>query len=190
MVKDYVTHLYTELAGKWRVIACEKEFETAIRYMDETGNDFEPDMKTDSDGNPVPDLDRDAICYSYHGFIDRIDASETDLQVGVPPVCRIIDYKTGKKDYLVKKIEKRTQLQHLIYPNGVPEQVIEVQYDFPYDGIQTEVKDVSRGADLDSIVRTRIASIFLKNAVVEESADACTYCDYKDVCVRRLQIAE
>lgn len=190
MVKDYVTHLYTELAGKWRVIACEKEFETAIRYMDETGNDFKPDMKTDSNGNQVPDLDRDAICYSYHGFIDRIDASEADLQVGVPPVCRIIDYKTGKKDSLVKKIEKNTQLQHLIYPNGVPEKVTNVQYDFPYDGIQTEVRNVSHGEDLPLTVRERIAKIFLKNAVEEESADACTYCDYKDVCVRRLQIAE
>ena len=49
---------------------------------------------------------------------------------------------------------------------------------------------MSHGEDLPLTVRERIAKIFLKNAVEEEGADACTYCDYKDVCVRRLQIAE
>nr|MCR5083406.1 PD-(D/E)XK nuclease family protein [Parasporobacterium sp.] len=175
-IKEYMEALYADLKNSsegWAVKECEREFETDNIYIDETGE------YVSSDGSC------DVIEFSYHGFLDRIDSYIDDTNV---EHARIIDYKTGKKDNLEKKIKNNTQIQHAIYSMAVLEEVDYFSYDFPCDNnlrIEKKDKDIS---ELPKVFRERMADILLNNNYNLYNDSACEYCDYKNICVHRMNL--
>ena len=77
--------------------------------------DFELDISRHSDVKPVPvDIGSGTTLYII-GQVDRVDVYEKD---GAKYI-RIIDYKTGKKSFKLKDIEKGFNLQMLLYLEAI-----------------------------------------------------------------------
>ena len=177
-IRGYLEELYREMSssGKaWRVIECEKEFETEIHYINEEGEFHEP-------------VNSDVIELSYHGFIDRVDSYRDE---NGDEHYRGIDYKTGKKDNFEEKRKKHEQVQYVIYSMALQEEGKDVEcfeYVFPCDG-----NDHIQCTDINELPKPcleRLVNIFLKKEPVDIGENACNYCDYKDICVHRMNLGE
>ncbi len=172
----YISNLYADLKSnpkKWIVKECEREFTTEPMYIDENG-----------DVVSAPGT-CDVVEFSYHGFLDRIDS-----YVGADGIehARIIDYKTGKKDKLEKKIKDNLQIQHTIYSIAATEDVDYFSYDFPCDGNK---KIEKQGADIKEVpkeYREQMADVLLKGKYELLDDNACAFCDYKDICIHRMNL--
>ncbi len=177
-IREYLEELYREMSssGKaWRVIECEKEFETEIRYINEEGEFREP-------------VNSDVIELSYHGFIDRVDSY---CDENGDEHYRGIDYKTGKKENFEKKLNRYDQVQYAIYSMALREEGKNVEcfeYVFPCDG-----NDHIQCTDINELPKAcleRLVNIFLKKEPVDIGEKACDFCDYKDICVHRMNLGE
>ncbi len=175
-IEDYIGDLYKDLKTdpkKWIIKECEREFTSEKKYIDDNGDEVSGPGTCD------------VIEFSYHGFLDRID---TYIGDDGTEYARIIDYKTGKKDTLEKKINKNTQIQHAIYSMAVEEEVDYFSYVFPCDGntkIEKSDQDIN---ELPRVYRERMADILLDDNYMPDDEDACKYCDYKDICLYRMNL--
>ena len=175
-IKAYLVGLYKELATseeRWTVKDCEHEF---------VSDDY---IYLDKDGNICTPGTCDAVRFKYKGTIDRIDSYIADD--GTEHV-RIIDYKTGSKEKLVKKISVNEQIQHAIYSISLKETVDYFKYDFPCDEKQSHIEKGEAIAGVPNLYRKRLADIVINHRLEEPNKNKCNYCDYKEICVYRMNI--
>jgi hypothetical protein len=196
-IKNYIDELYADLINNnLSVYACEKEYETDTLYLDTSltlKTLDEIGTKKNAAGEDVPDIDQDTIAISFHGIIDRVDVvNDSD---GDNPIYRIADYKTGRKDSLEKKIKNNTQIQHAIYPMGLDGVVYEFSYDFPCDGnlkITEQVKGKEDNYGITPAYLVQLVNVFIglngASLAADLEDDDCVYCDYKDICARRMNL--
>lgn len=175
-IKGYLEDLYRELSTStegWSVKDCEHEL---------LSDDY---IYLDKDGNICAPGTCDAVRFKYKGTIDRIDSY---IAADGTEHVRIIDYKTGRKEKLEKKIKDQEQIQHAIYSISLKEAVDYFEYDFPCDENQTLKKYGKDIAELPDVYRKRLADIVISHKLEEPKERACDYCDYKEICAYRMNI--
>lgn len=175
---EYLAGLYEELkkpdpryGSRWTVKECEKELLSDTYIFNSKGELC--------DSAPTDDS---FVSIRFHGFPDRIDEC-TDDQGNKHE--RIIDYKTGKMDNLKKKLGK-TQIQYAVYPMVQGKQVEEFDYVFPCDGMNTLVCKGEEITVIPENFTTKFANVFINGVLDKPTDDACTFCDYKDMCGHKM----
>jgi len=102
-------YLYTRLSRLLCTLACNIVRELRVSKFKPC--DFELNISSGGDISPVP-IDIGNGCTLYiTGQIDRVDVYEKDGN----RYLRVIDYKTGKKSFKMKDIQKGFNLQMLLY---------------------------------------------------------------------------
>lgn len=180
---------FTDGNNEWLVEGCEVPYDKFYLYFNENGKCKKEEAE---------------IELWFNGFIDRLDY-RIDQQ-GIKHY-RIIDYKSGKKENLDKKIEQGTLVQHIVYAMAIEEEageknegtvvVDEVDYCHLFEEeVNNQLLVCSGNEPLSEkaeklIVDTLINSEFNKlekmkiNAGQKDeilSKTDCSYCAYKDVC--------
>lgn len=180
---------FTDSNNEWMVAGCEVEYKDFCLYFNENGRCKKEEAKIE-------------LC--FEGFIDRLDY-RIDKQ-GIKHY-RIIDYKSGRKKNLDKKIESGTLVQHIIYAMAMEEKAIEknkstvvvdeVDYCHLFEEDITNQllvcpgnEELSKKAELliaDTLINSefnRLEKMKINAAQKVEilSKTDCSYCAYKDVC--------
>ena len=150
VIKRYANALHSKLKKNksLKVLGCETPFD---------GIEYE---KIDEYNDPEYKL-------IFRGSADRVDGY---VEEGILYLS-IIDYKTGNKDNLEKKIENHTQIQHFVYAAGVIKwakenkdslekrfgttisdiKIYDMQYEFPYADTRGEIASCDGGKHFDGV---------------------------------------
>ena len=197
---------YTQLTLQYEgydVDACEEEFCTgdSYIYLDAAAGKYVEEK------DPAK-VKAEGIHISYHGFMDRVDVNPSGEY-------RIIDYKTGKRANLAKKLPADPEtgapllLQHYIYMIALEESgrtTTGFIYDFPCDDLLSIYVDkkpsgrmlaqaaddkigVPAREDVMQRMYDRLFDVFLKDGHSLEE-DACKYCDHKDICLKKMGLVQ
>ena len=193
-IKQYLMNIHEDFEKNgWKVLCTE--------------GDFEISEMLDSDVNSGIEDEDNKVKIKLTGFIDRVDYKEQ----GGKRIYRIVDYKSGKKDTQLKKVEARKLVQHEVYmraleyisrnkikiksSNGVeltvPMGMFEnAEYHFPMEEKEDDkIMVCSRDNELYEEMIKHIIDycnepiLFTYNGLKKTARDEiCKYCDYVDLC--------
>lgn len=193
-ILNYTKHLHEELStiGKdWTIKECEHEIDYTL-----------PSFNTDGQAY---DGTGDEFRITIHGYIDRIDVKHDGS------AARIIDYKTGdaKDSYIEPKNVEDIPLQSVLYPLAYQGEtgtdVTEFFYEFPYEKPMKAVSYCFEGTPgtpnyhydrvgvekkvNEEIIR-RIVEVYANDNYLIQGSNACTYCDFKEICLKNLGLED
>lgn len=149
-----------ERKSVWHIKDCEKIFEN-FKYA-------------------VYDEDKKAEIV-FNGKIDRVDYYEDDEG---KTHLRVIDYKTGKRDNVDKKIKNNQQIQHILYSMVMKEENTEIDealYVFP-EGLEPIKIPNEKLTDFPDEVKKVMANVILYKKYERLENTDCRYCSYKSYC--------
>jgi hypothetical protein len=147
VIKGYIDRLHRDLKGTGvKVLACEAKFDEVIY---EGGSDE----------------DKNKFKLVFNGSADRVDGK----MEGSTLLLYIVDYKTGKKSNLSKKIQNDHQIQHFVYCAGAVKwanenldalskrfgceiesvKVADMRYELPFEG-EDETDIIPAGDKIDA----------------------------------------
>ncbi|MBR1598403.1 MAG: PD-(D/E)XK nuclease family protein [Lachnospiraceae bacterium] len=201
LAERYLNELYEELAESgYRVSECEKKFITKDKYIYK-----DPDTDEFVETENPDEVRNKGIHLSFYGYMDRVD-EKTD--VNGEKIYRIIDYKSGRRNTLLKKItgdddHDITQIQHYIYMKALEEEKSVDRVDFIYEFTSSEndkiyyINDITdeRMMAQDAVPDREtmfhrlyeiMFNVLIDNKAFTPKEDACKYCDYTDICMRRM----
>ena len=171
------------------------EFKTKYYQIYKVEEDFNKDSASltysiNKDGSIYEDGSLDdelQISFKVNTRMDRVDYNENN------ETYRIVDYKTGSK-FSNKKLNK--SLQWFVYP--FLEKADSFEYHFLCDKSKEEIERIEiKNEKLESIPKEVAKSIyeFLVNGKIDildndedEDSESCEYCQYKDICLKKLAI--
>ncbi len=152
-------YLYNRLSRLLETLACNIVRELRVSRFKPM--DFELNISAGGDISPVP-IDIGGGCTLYIvGQIDRVDVYEKD---GMRYI-RVIDYKTGKKAFKMKDIEKGFNLQMLLYLEAIRQRGSEryggeiVPSGVLYSNVVSSLQNLSLGEDIKQAAGTLTAPV-------------------------------
>ncbi|MBP3580579.1 MAG: PD-(D/E)XK nuclease family protein, partial [Clostridia bacterium] len=150
-------YLYGRLSRLLETLACNIVRELKVTLF--KPRDFELNISSGGDISPVPiDIGNGCTLYIV-GQIDRVDVYEKD---GARYI-RVIDYKTGKKSFKMRDIEKGFNLQMLLYLEAIRQRGAEryggeiLPAAVLYSNVSSSVQTLSLGDDIESASSTLIS---------------------------------
>ncbi len=150
-------YLYSRLSRLLETLACNIVRELKVTLF--KPHDFELNISSGGDISPVPiDIGNGCTLYIV-GQVDRVDVYEKDKARYI----RVIDYKTGKKSFKMRDIEKGFNLQMLLYLEAIRQRGAEryggeiLPAAVLYSNVSSSVQTMSLGDDIENASSTLIS---------------------------------